>query len=71
VNSAAINIGVQVSLYETMRYKDRNLKNGFFFFLSFLCGTGFELRAYTLSHSTSLFVVLKVFFELGSCKLIA
>jgi hypothetical protein len=31
---------------------------------------GFELRAYTLSHSTSPFFVLDVF-KIGSCKLFA
>jgi hypothetical protein len=31
---------------------------------------GFELRVYTLSHSTSLFFVMG-FFEIGSCELFA
>jgi hypothetical protein len=35
-----------------------------FFFLVL----GFELRAYTLSHSTSLFIVLGIF-KIGSCEL--
>jgi hypothetical protein len=38
------------------------------FFLIFFLVLGFELKAYTLSHSTSPFFVM-VFFELGSHKL--
>jgi hypothetical protein len=35
----------------------------------FLAVLGLELRAYTLSHSTSPFIVMGKVFELGSCKL--
>jgi hypothetical protein len=41
--------------------------NSFFFFF---CGTGVELRVFTLSHSTSTFFV-KGFFEVGSRELFA
>jgi hypothetical protein len=39
----------------------------FFFFFFFFVVLGFELRAYTLSHSTSLFC--DRFFFIGPCKL--
>jgi hypothetical protein len=42
--------------------------DGYFFFP--LVVLGFELRAYTLSHSTSPLVVMS-FFEIGSCELFA
>jgi hypothetical protein len=31
---------------------------------------GFELKAYTLNHSTTAFILMG-FFEIGSCKLLA
>jgi hypothetical protein len=37
-------------------------------FFSFFVVLGFELRAFTLSHSTSP-ISVKDFFEIGSCKL--
>jgi hypothetical protein len=40
----------------------------FSFFFFFFVVLGFELRAHTLSHSTSPFFVMG-FFEIGSCKL--
>jgi hypothetical protein len=55
-----------------MIFQERKENRGtmFFYFLSiffFLCAVlGLKLRAYTLSHSTSPFVV-KGFFEIGSC----
>jgi hypothetical protein len=39
-------------------------------FLGFFAVLGFELRAYSLSHSTSPFLVLDTF-EIGSCELLA
>jgi hypothetical protein len=41
-----------------------------FYFILFFAVLGFELRAYTLSHSTSP-IFVKVFFKIGSCKLFA
>jgi hypothetical protein len=41
------------------------------FFLSFLAVLGLELRAYTLSHSTSAFFFVMDFFEIGSQELFA
>jgi hypothetical protein len=43
---------------------------GFFLFFVFAV-LGFELRAYTLRHSTSLFVYVMGFFKVGSCELFA
>jgi hypothetical protein len=43
------------------------MPNSFFFFFAML---GFELRAYTLSHSTSSIFVIG-FFEIGSHELFA
>jgi hypothetical protein len=43
-------------------------------FICFFVVLGFELRAYTLSHSTSLFCdvcFFFFFFEVGSCELFA
>jgi Na+/proline symporter len=40
----------------------------FVYLFIFLAVLGFELRAYTLSHSTSPFFVMG-FFEIGSCEL--
>jgi hypothetical protein len=42
---------------------------GEIFFFFFFAVLGFELRAFTLSHSTTLFVL--GVFEIGSCKLFA
>jgi hypothetical protein len=42
----------------------------FLFFFFFLVVLRLELRAYTLSHSTSPFIVMD-FFEIGSCELFA
>jgi hypothetical protein len=39
-----------------------------FFFFSFFAVLGLELRAYTLSHSTSPFFVMGLF-KIGSCEL--
>jgi hypothetical protein len=36
-----------------------------------VCGTGFALRVFTLSHSTSPIFVIFFFFEIGSCRLFA
>jgi hypothetical protein len=44
--------------------------SGFFVLFCFLVVLGFELRAYTLIHSTSPFFVM-VFFKIGSCELFA
>jgi hypothetical protein len=41
-----------------------------FYLFTYFVVLGFELRAYTLSHSTSPFFVMG-FFEIGSCKLFA
>jgi hypothetical protein len=46
----------------SLKNKTPNPQKTFFFVLEF------ELRAYTLSHSTSPFFVMS-FFEIGSCKL--
>jgi hypothetical protein len=41
-----------------------------FYFYFFFAVLGLELRAYTLSHSTTLFFCDR-FFEIGSCELFA
>jgi hypothetical protein len=39
--------------------------------LFFFAVLGFELKAYTLSHSTNIFWVIFFLFEIGTCKLFA
>jgi hypothetical protein len=60
-----------------LEYKGQSTQDGvlFFFFPPFVL-LRFELKAYTLSHSTSLvfvclFLVMVLFFEIGSHKLFA
>jgi hypothetical protein len=43
----------------------------FFLSLSFFVVLGFQLRTYTLRHSTSPFFVMGFFFEIGSQELFA